>query len=116
MGIDNLEHGFWVNTQLSPGKKPDECPESASEETIKVMDPDGAEAAKLIALLVSHHVAVTSTLPVFEGDVPGRPPLQPRMLDAMAPQARDAYLYKRNTRFEKPPADGQTRLTHEKKM
>ncbi|MDB6083432.1 MAG: Amidohydrolase, partial [Gammaproteobacteria bacterium] len=30
LGIDNLEHGFWVNTQLSAGKKPDECPESGS--------------------------------------------------------------------------------------
>src|SRR6202043_3861993 len=37
LGIDNLEHGFWVNTQLSAGKKPDECPESASEDKIKSM-------------------------------------------------------------------------------
>jgi imidazolonepropionase-like amidohydrolase len=116
MGIDNLEHGFWVNTQLTPGKKLDECPESAIDETIKVMDPDGADAAKLIALLVSHHVAVTSTLPVFESDVPGRPPLQPRVLDAMTPEARAAYLYKRNYRFEKPSADGPIRFMHELKM
>jgi imidazolonepropionase-like amidohydrolase len=116
MGIDNLEHGFWVNTQLTPDKKLDECPESAVEETIKVMDPDGADAAKLIALLVSHHVAVTSTLPVFESDVPGRPPLQPRVLEAMTPEARTAYLYKRNYRFEKPSADGSTRFMHELKM
>ena len=86
LGIDNLEHGFWVNTQLSAGKKPDECPELASEDTIKIMDPAGTEATKLIQLLVSHHVALTSTLPVFEGDVAGRPPLQSRMLDAMSPE------------------------------
>jgi hypothetical protein len=37
-------------------------------------------------------VAVTSTLPVFEAIVPGRPPLQRRVLDAMTPEARIAYL------------------------
>lgn len=116
LGIDNLEHGFWVNTQLSAGKKPDECPESASEDTIKSMDPAGPEATKLIQLLVSHRVALTSTLPVFEGDVAGRPPLQSRMLDAMTPESRDAYLYKRNYRFDKPLPDGQTMLTHEMQM
>ena len=116
LGIDNLEHGFWVNTQLSAGKKPDECPESASQDTIKSMDPAGPEAKKLIQLLVSHHVALTSTLPVFEGDVAGRPPLQSRMLDAMTPESRDAYLYKRNYRFDKPLPDGQTMLTHEMQM
>ena len=26
LGIDNLEHGFYVNTQLDPGKQPDVCP------------------------------------------------------------------------------------------
>jgi imidazolonepropionase-like amidohydrolase len=116
MGIDNLEHGFWVNTQLSAGKKPDECPESNSEDTIKNMDPEGSDAAKLIQRLVAHHVALTSTLPVFEGDVAGRPPLQNRMLDAMTPEARDAYLYARNRRFEKPIPDGPTMLTHEMRM
>ncbi len=116
LGIDNLEHGFWVNTQLSAGKKPDECPESASQDTIKSMDPGGPEAKKLIQLLVSHHVALTSTLPVFEVDVAGRPPLQSRMLDAMTPESRDAYLYKRNYRFDKPLPDGQTMLTHEMQM
>jgi Amidohydrolase family len=106
LGIDDLEHGFLVNTQFDAGKKPDECTESQGEETLKNVDPDGAEAAKLIQLLVSRHVAVTSTLPVFEGDVAGRPPLQTRMLDAMTPQARDAYLFARLRRFEKPTPDG----------
>ena len=33
------------------------------------MDPNSPEAKDLISLLVSHHVAITSTLPVFEGDL-----------------------------------------------
>jgi imidazolonepropionase-like amidohydrolase len=116
MGIDDLEHGFWVNTQLTAGKKPDECPQSGGEDTIKNMDPEGPDAAKLIQLLVSHHVAVTSTLPVFEGDVAGRPPLQRRMLDAMTPEARDSYLYARNRRFEKPIPDAPAILARAMQM
>src|SRR5450631_2267565 len=116
LGIDDLEHGFWVNTQLSPGKKPDECPESGGEDTIKNMDPEGPEAAALIRLLVSHHVAVTSTLPVFEGGVAGRPPLQRRMLEAMTPEAREAYLYRRNSRFEKPHGDAAVEWAHALQM
>lgn len=38
------------------------------------------------------------------------------MLDAMTPEARDAYLYKRNYRFDKTLPDAQTMLTHEMQM
>jgi len=113
LGIDDLEHGFFVNTQLDPGKKPDACSESEGNETLKSMDPNGPEAAKLIQLLVSHHVAVTSTLPVFEGYVAGHEPLQSRMLDAMTTEARDAYLYVRNRAYEKPFPDGPILLAHD---
>ncbi|MDB6082597.1 MAG: amidohydrolase, partial [Gammaproteobacteria bacterium] len=89
---------------------------SGSEDTIKNMDPEGPDAAKLIRLLVSRRIAVTSTLPVFEGDVAGRPPLQHRMLDAMTTEARDAYLYARIRRFEKPIPDGPVMLANEMKM
>jgi imidazolonepropionase-like amidohydrolase len=96
LGIDNLEHGFYVNTQLDPGKVPDKCPRTVGEPTLLAMTPDSAEGAKLIRFLVDHHVALTSTLPVFEQGVPGHAPLQPRMMASMATEARDAYLYSRN--------------------
>jgi imidazolonepropionase-like amidohydrolase len=93
LGIDDLEHGFFVNTQLDPDKKPDVCSSSAGEETLARMDPNGAEAKDLINTLVTHHVAVTSTLPVFEGDLgAGRPPLRQQALDAMTPQAREDFF------------------------
>ncbi len=96
MGIDNLEHGFFVNTQLDPGKQPDVCPRTSGTPTMEAMDPNGAAAKALIALLVKDHVAVTSTLPVFEQDGDGHPPLEQRVLDAMSAPAREAYLYTRN--------------------
>jgi len=102
LGIDDLEHGFFVNTQLDPGKKPDQCSESEGDYTLEHMDPGGKEAEDLINLLVQHHVSITSTLPVFEDSVPGRPPLRQALLDAMSPQAREAYLYIRNRPATKP--------------
>ena len=53
---------------------------------------NGAAVQELIRNLVAHHVAVTSTLPVFECGVPGRPKLQRRMLEAMSAQSAQSYL------------------------
>jgi imidazolonepropionase-like amidohydrolase len=112
-GIDDLEHGFFVNTQLDSDKKPDVCSKSAGGETLKAMDPEGAEAGKLIQLLIAHHVAVTSTLPVFETDPAGRPPLQARFLDALTPEAREAYLYSRERALLHPDPDDALLWAHE---
>ena len=99
LGIDDLEHGFFVNTQLDPGMKPDICSAGEGVPTLKAMAPESPEAKDLIDTLIKHHVAITSTLPVFEsGGMPGRPPLRQAMLDSLTPQAREAYLYRR----EKP--------------
>jgi hypothetical protein len=97
-----LEHGFFVNTQLDPDKKPDECSSSMGDYTLEHMEPNGPEAKSLIDTLVKHHVAVTSTLPVFEGDMPGRPPLRQAVLDVMSPEAREEYLYARNRPADRP--------------
>src|SRR5580692_1369390 len=88
LGIDDLEHGFFVNTQLDPGKRPDVCSDSAGEYTLEHMTPGSPEARDLIDTLVKHHVAVTSTLPVFEGnavefDAGGPSPIRQQVLDAM---------------------------------
>jgi imidazolonepropionase-like amidohydrolase len=105
LGIDDLEHGFFVDTQLDPGKKPDECPPTQGAPTLAALDPAGDTARQLIADLVRHHVAVTSTLPVFEHRVPNRPPLQNRVLDVMSPQAREAFLVARARRAAVPAAE-----------
>ncbi|HEU4727083.1 MAG TPA: amidohydrolase family protein [Kofleriaceae bacterium] len=103
LGIDDLEHGFFVNTQLDPGKQPDVCPSTIGGPTLARMVPGGPEATALIAKLVKRHVAITSTLPVFESSVPGRPPLRQQLLDAMTPEARQAYLYARKRPAAMPP-------------
>ena len=94
--IDNLEHGFFVNTQLDPGKQPDKCPDTAGDPTIAAMTPGSPHANALIKLLVDHHVAITSTLPVFEQSVPLHALLQARQMAVLTPQAKESYLYLRN--------------------
>lgn len=93
-GIDDFEHGpVYTDSEFVAGRQPDRCPERAALEASwidrKVNDP---EIIRLIRALVDHHVAVTSTLPVFELTVPGRPPAQRRALDAMSESARQNYL------------------------
>lgn len=96
-GIDSLEHGFLTNTQFDPGKQPDKCSESRGEYTLEHMTAE--QANSLVATLVNHHVAVTSTLPSTAFSVPslnsgpdGRPLLTAEALAVMSPSARAAYL------------------------
>jgi imidazolonepropionase-like amidohydrolase len=92
LGIDNLEHGLLVDTEFTAGKQPDVCPDTklavANLATMNVNDP---RIQQLIKTLVAKHVAVTSTLPVFETSVPGRAPVDQRVLDAMLPETRAEY-------------------------
>ena len=93
LGIDNLEHGLLVDSEFTPGKQRDVCPDQRqSTAAIMALDLKGPEAQKMIHTLVEHKVAVTSTLAVFDALLAGRPPLESRMLDAMSPQAAESYL------------------------
>jgi hypothetical protein len=93
LGIDDLEHGFFVDTEFLPGKKVDECPEkSEGLEEMAKLDANSGPLHDTVAYLVQHHVAMTSTLPVFEMSVPGRPSMQARVLNALSPDARSAVL------------------------
>lgn len=74
LGIDNLEHGFFVATDFVSGKKADVCPgQAVGMAAVEKVDAGSAEFKSLIADLIAHHVAVTSTLTVFETFTPGQP-------------------------------------------
>jgi hypothetical protein len=92
LGIDDFEHGpVFADTEFVANKKPDVCPQGGSIAWVK-QDVNGPQVQELIHNLVSHHVAVTSTLPVFEAGAPGRPKLQRRTLDAMSAESAQSYL------------------------
>jgi enamidase len=90
LGIDNLEHGFFVAADFVANKKPDECPGQAAGQTaLGAVDANSETVRSLIAELVRRHVAITSTLTVFETFVPGAP--LPPGLDVLEPQLRAQF-------------------------
>lgn len=96
LGIDDLEHGLMVDTEFDSGETPDVCPpQFRTAQTLSDIDVESAPVQGTIHDLVAHHVAVTSTIVIFETEVPNQPPLEQRVLDAMLPEAAIAYL---NTR------------------
>jgi imidazolonepropionase-like amidohydrolase len=104
LGIDDLEHGIVVDSEFAPGKQPDKCPPQKDiRDTLLKLDINGDQVQGMIKDLIAHHVAMTSTLPVFEGFVPDRPPLRQANLDAMLPEARQAYLAVRDNMAKNAP-------------
>jgi enamidase len=98
MGIDNLEHAFFVATDFFPNKQPDVCPgQNQGMQTIAALDTAGAPFRDLVAYLVQKRVALTSTLTVFETFTPGRP--IPPGLDVLTPPLKEAFerVYARNS-------------------
>jgi len=93
LGIDDLEHGLVVDTEFFPEKKPGECPD-VPDDMVRYgkLDIQSGPVHDMILDLIKHHVAVTSTLPVFEVEVPGRPIVQKRVLDALTDEARGQFL------------------------
>ena len=90
LGIDNLEHGFFAATDFVADKQPDVCPGQArGQQTIAALDENGEPFKALVKKLVDKHVALTSTLTVFETFTPGRP--LPPGLDVLTPQLKDSF-------------------------
>jgi imidazolonepropionase-like amidohydrolase len=92
LGIDNLEHGFLAATDFVADKQPDVCPgQTRGQQTLVALDENGAPFRALVKKLVDKHVALTSTLTVFETFTPGRP--MPRGLDVLIPELRDQFQH-----------------------
>lgn len=90
LGIDNLEHGFFASTDFVLDKKPDVCPgQGGGQAALAAVDPNSDAVKSLIRDLVQHHVALTSTLTVFETITPGRP--MPPGLDVLDPLLRQQF-------------------------
>jgi imidazolonepropionase-like amidohydrolase len=90
-GIDNLEHGFFTDSDFVPGRKTDECVDQLLlDKLFAVVDVESPAVKDLIRDLVEHHVAVTSTLAVFEGNYLEESP--PRVLELLSPEARENAL------------------------
>jgi imidazolonepropionase-like amidohydrolase len=117
LGIDNLEHGIVVDTEFLPTKKPGVCPaKEAADDFAKNVDIESAPVQAMIRDLVSHHVAVTSTLAVFEITVPNRPAMRKmiRTKEALSPPGWATYLRTRASIAEEN--DPQSAIALKKEM
>ena len=105
LGIDDLEHGLFVDTEFVKDKKPDVCP-NPSYATAADLDISGEAVQTTIKVLVAHHVAITSTLPVLEDLLPESPSAPQRVLDAMSDEARKTYAKERAANAAKAQKTG----------
>jgi Amidohydrolase family len=93
LGIDDLEHGFMAMSDFVAGRKPgDPSNPVGTYRSLEVLNPDGPEITALIQKLVAKHVAVTSTLAIFETFTPGRRIDTPAELATLSPPLKDTYL------------------------
>lgn len=67
LGIDSLEHGLFVDTEYDAEKQPDRCPPAPEvRKALLAQAVDGPGIRATIETLVRRHVAISSTLAVFE--------------------------------------------------
>jgi len=95
LGIDNLEHGLVVDTEFTPGKQEGVCPgQRVGQEALAKLDVEGEQIQGTIRDLIAHHVAVTSTLAIFESFAPNRPPMseEMRVRASLLPDAWGSFM------------------------
>jgi imidazolonepropionase-like amidohydrolase len=114
LGIDQLEHGLLTNTEYYSGKQPDVCPQTDDSTMYAALDVNSADVQRTFKEMVAHHVAMTSTLDVFELSSPSRIPVDQRVLDALYPtmSAQIAKFYETG----KTAKDSIHRVTLKKSM
>ncbi len=91
LGIDDLEHGFFVSTDFVKDKQPDLCPgQGPGMQALATVDTGSPAFKSLVQHLVQKHVAITSTLTVFETFTPGQP--VPPGIDVLDPILKAQFL------------------------
>jgi len=114
IGIDSLEHGLFAFTDFVPGKKVGECPDQdLTDKAMASLDIAGEPVRELIRTLIARHVAVDSTLAIFEPDAKHRPPLAKGTLDVLTPDAQVSYLVRRARIVDDPDDTGTILLRKE---
>ncbi|MCZ2458330.1 MAG: amidohydrolase family protein [Chitinophagales bacterium] len=66
LGIDNLEHGFWVSSDFDKNKKEGQCNRFGQTSSVQALNVNNADMKSLMQYLIQKNVTITSTLPVFE--------------------------------------------------
>jgi len=104
LGIDGLEHGLLTNTDYVEGKQPDQCIGIGTG--YLDLDMDSPEVQQTFRDMIDAGVGMTSTLAVYENFVVGRPPVDQRSLDMLAPEIA-AAVKAENDRYVNAPPDAE---------
>ncbi|HEY0364830.1 MAG TPA: amidohydrolase family protein, partial [Pyrinomonadaceae bacterium] len=60
IGIDNLEHGLFADSEFVPNKEPDKCPQGgAVSNSLRQLDLTSPAAQQMIRTLIAKNVAIT---------------------------------------------------------
>lgn len=117
LGIDNVEHGLFANSEYHPEKEPDRCPPGFRDQ-FPELDVNGPEVQATFRDMIDNDVAMTSTLVVYEISVSGRQPIDERVFDVLAPEiaeeVREISVQRRAGRGAIDPAVYQKALEYEK--
>ena len=117
LGIDNLEHGLFANSEYDPDKEPDQCPPGFRADYAD-LDIDGPEVQATFRDMIENDVPMTSTLVVYEISVAGREPIDERVFEVLAPEiaeeVRAISIERRAGRGAIDPAVYQKALEYEK--
>ncbi|HSH45302.1 MAG TPA: amidohydrolase family protein, partial [Longimicrobiales bacterium] len=105
MGIDNLEHGLFANSEYFPGKEPDQCP-SGFRNGYGELDVNSPEVQATFREMIENDVPMTSTLVVYEISVAGRPPIEERVFDILAPEIAEEVRQIAEERRNAAPGSG----------
>jgi imidazolonepropionase-like amidohydrolase len=106
MGIDNLEHGLFVDSEFFRAKEPDVCPDQGQyQNELSWIDPaTDRDVHQLVQDLVRHGVAITSTLAVLEsmtGDPDVYDPRMPAVLTTRLRRVYDGQLPEESDRYSR---------------
>ncbi len=100
LGIDMLEHGLLTNTDYVADKELDQCVSTGS--TYLDLDMSSEEVQTTFREMIAAGVGMTSTLAVYENFVVGRPPVDDRTLEMLAPEIA-AAVKAENDRYVNAP-------------
>ncbi len=100
LGIDGLEHGLMTNTDYMSEKQPDQCVGIGS--AYLDLDVNSEDVQTTFREMIAADVGMTSTLAVYENFVVGRPPVEDRVLEMLAPEIA-AAVKAENDRYVNAP-------------
>lgn len=88
IGIDDLEHGFLVSSDFDTTKVDDQVNDSEERQSLLKLDVNSPKMKDLMQYMIKKHVALTSTLTVFEPST-GHEMVPGGGEEALTPEARE---------------------------